>query len=320
MPKVSVIIPVFGVEDYIEKCSRSLFEQSLDDIEYIFIDDCSKDKSVEILETVIKEYPSRETQVKIFRMPQNSGQAKVREKGISLATGDYIIHCDSDDWVSSDMYAQMYAKAVKDKLDVVICGVEECYGETTSYRNLPVSSQFDLVKEILLNNGYLFNKLVKREIVHKECIVYPVSNIGEDMVLSAQYGINANQWGVVPAYYYHYERRSGSATGFRTLKRIVEGQDSMKKNFVLVMNVLKENGIDNKYEDIIIHQQLSIKNLVFPAIKQDYRYYKYWKDTFPNITLQVLKSQIITVKEKIVYLFLLIRLIPAISLLKNYIR
>ena len=81
MPKVSVIIPVYGVEKYIERCARSLFEQTLDDIEYLFIDDCTPDKSVDILKHVLEEYPQRKSQVVIHRMEKNSGQAAVRKWG-----------------------------------------------------------------------------------------------------------------------------------------------------------------------------------------------------------------------------------------------
>ena len=97
MPKVSVVIPVYGVEKYIERCARTLFEQTIDDIEYIFVNDCTKDRSIEILEQVIKDYPQRKGQIRIENMLTNSGQAAVRRCGIELATGEYIIHCDSDD-------------------------------------------------------------------------------------------------------------------------------------------------------------------------------------------------------------------------------
>lgn len=107
MPKVSIIIPVYGVEKYIERSARSLFEQTLDDIEYLFIDDCTPDKSVEILKRVLEEYPHRKSQVVIHRMEQNSGQAKVREWGMRNATGEYVIHCDSDDWVDMHMYEEI---------------------------------------------------------------------------------------------------------------------------------------------------------------------------------------------------------------------
>ena len=129
MPKVSVIVPVYGVEKYIERCARSLFEQTLDDIEYLFIDDCTTDRSIEILQQVLEEYPQRKPQVTIHRMEQNSGQAAVRKWGMQNATGEYVIHCDSDDWVDTDMYRAMYEKAKEEDADVVLCGFVRSDGE-----------------------------------------------------------------------------------------------------------------------------------------------------------------------------------------------
>ena len=79
MPKVSVIVPVFGVEKYIERCARSLFEQTLDDMEFIFVDDCTPDCSIEILKDVLSSYPQRQVQTRIYRMPCNSGLHNVRK-------------------------------------------------------------------------------------------------------------------------------------------------------------------------------------------------------------------------------------------------
>lgn len=125
MPKVSVLVPIYGVEKYIERCARSLFEQTLDEMEFIFVDDCTPDKSMEILRSVIEEYRLRFAEkrytVRIERMPTNSGLAAVRRYGIQLATGDYIIHCDSDDWVDATMYEKMYNKAIGEGSDVVVC-------------------------------------------------------------------------------------------------------------------------------------------------------------------------------------------------------
>ena len=75
MPKVSVIIPVYGVEKYISRCARSLFEQTLDDIEYIFVDDCTKDNSIGVLQEVLEQYPQRREQTRIVKLLVNSGQA-----------------------------------------------------------------------------------------------------------------------------------------------------------------------------------------------------------------------------------------------------
>ena len=125
MAKVSVVIPVYNVEKYIETCVRSLFEQTLHDVEYVFVDDCSPDRSVEILKGLVGEYQTRLEEegkvVRILRMPVNSGQAKVRREGVAHCTGEYIIHCDSDDWVETDMYRAMYETAVASGSDVVVC-------------------------------------------------------------------------------------------------------------------------------------------------------------------------------------------------------
>ena len=126
MPKLSVIVPIYGVEKYIERCARSLFEQTLEDIEYIFIDDCTLDKSIGILKRLIEEYRTslkeKNYSVTIEKMPKNTGLPGVRKYGIQLATGEYVIHCDSDDWVDFDMYRLMYEKAKADDADVVSCG------------------------------------------------------------------------------------------------------------------------------------------------------------------------------------------------------
>ena len=117
-PKVTVVIPVYNVATYIEKCATSLFEQTLDSLEILFVDDCSPDHSVEIIKKTLKKYPERNSLTRIIRMPSNSGLAAVRRQGIIEATGQYIIHCDGDDWVDSDLYEIMYNKAVKDNADV----------------------------------------------------------------------------------------------------------------------------------------------------------------------------------------------------------
>ena len=111
--KVSVCIPVYGVEKYIEKCARSLFEQTMQDgIEFIFVNDCTKDRSIEILEQVLAEYPHRKEQTRIIHHEKNRGLVAARNTGLAYASGEYIIHCDSDDWVELDMYEKMYKKAI----------------------------------------------------------------------------------------------------------------------------------------------------------------------------------------------------------------
>ena len=84
---------------YVEKCAASLFGQTLDDLEIIFVDDCSPDNSIELVKKTLENYPERICSTKILRKPSNGGLAAARKYGLEYANGEYVIHCDSDDWV-----------------------------------------------------------------------------------------------------------------------------------------------------------------------------------------------------------------------------
>lgn len=117
MSKVCVIIPVYKAEVYIEKCTRTLFGQTLDNLEYIFVDDCSPDHSIEVMERVLNEFPNRKSQVKVIRHEVNQGVSAARQHGVGAADAEYIIHCDPDDYLELDMYEAMYRKAKEDNND-----------------------------------------------------------------------------------------------------------------------------------------------------------------------------------------------------------
>ena len=102
IPKVSVIIPVYNAEKYLHRCLESLFAQTLAEIEYIFIDDASPDNSFAILSEWI-EQNDRKNQVKIIRHACNMGVSQSRQDGMDVATGEFIIHCDPDDWISENL-------------------------------------------------------------------------------------------------------------------------------------------------------------------------------------------------------------------------
>lgn len=103
--KVSILVPVYGVEKYIKRCARSLFEQTYDNIEYIFVDDCTQDRSIDILEEVLEEYPNREKQVKILHHVKNRGLSASRNTALDASTGDYLMHVDADDYLHVDAIA-----------------------------------------------------------------------------------------------------------------------------------------------------------------------------------------------------------------------
>ena len=105
--KLSIIVPMYNTEKYIERCARSLFEQTLTGIEFIFVNDCSPDRSLLILKRIIDEYVDRSLVIRIIEHEKNMGLAVARTTGLNQAKGEYIIHCDSDDWIETDMYEVM---------------------------------------------------------------------------------------------------------------------------------------------------------------------------------------------------------------------
>ena len=114
MTKVSAIIPVYNVSSFIRKSVKSLMGQTLQDVEFIFVDDSTPDDSIEILEGELKNYPHRTGQVRIIHHQQNKGLPSARNTGLKAATGEYVYHCDSDDWMEPEMLEKMYALGFSD--------------------------------------------------------------------------------------------------------------------------------------------------------------------------------------------------------------
>lgn len=119
IPKVSVCVPVFKVERYIERCVVSICNQTLDELEIIFINDQSPDKSWKILKETIAQYPQRLANIILLENASNLGPAISRQRCAQVATGEYIYFADSDDWLDKDMLATMYNIAVEKKADIV---------------------------------------------------------------------------------------------------------------------------------------------------------------------------------------------------------
>ena len=217
--KISVIIPVYGVEKYIERFARSLFEQTLTEkVEFIFVNDCTPDNSIIILQNTIEKYPKIEEQVKIINNPVNSGQSPSRNNGIKASKGEYIICLDSDDWVEPTMLEDMYNKAITENCDVVIADfIYDTVKNQTIIKQEPKSlNGQDCMNQIL--NGQLHgswcNKLFKRNLVVNSNIIEPQlgMNMLEDLMVTTQLLFHSEKVGYVDKAYYHYCIRGGSVS------------------------------------------------------------------------------------------------------------
>lgn len=168
IPKVSIIVPVYRVEDYVERCVKSLFGQTLDDLEFIFIDDCGGDRSMEIIQRTLEDFPERKSQVKFIYHAENMGVSKARQDGVDIAAGEYIIHCDPDDWIERNMYELLYNNAKNNNADLVICnyrsvtdrGSRIITQQPEKLTSISILQSISGVSRISLHGG-LVNKLIR---------------------------------------------------------------------------------------------------------------------------------------------------------------
>jgi len=303
MPKLSVIIPVYGVEKYIERCVRSLFKQTLDDIEYIFVDDCSLDRSVSILKEIIEEYhpffAEKQWTYRIERLPKNNGQAAVRRYGIALATGDYVIHCDSDDWTDAHMYEEMYCKAVTEDLDIVVCDYFKTDGEHhTLYKN-GVKSDFDwedYFRQLLTYRctTSLWTKMVKRHLYSRPDFMYPKENMWEDYVFSIQLFYFAKRIGYVPKPLYYYYINPQSICNINIDSRQVQ----LQHNCRLILQFLQAKNLMEKYQHQILFFKYMSRSEVVRFTKEK-KYLTLWRSTFPEVNRLFWTCPEFSLREKV---------------------
>lgn len=319
MPQVSIIIPVYGVEKYIEQCARSLFEQTLDDIEYLFINDCTPDKSVEILKRVLNEYPNRIPQVRIIEMPTNSGQAAVRVRGIQEATGEYIIHCDSDDWVRKDMYELLYCKAVEENADCVICNSFVANGNELKLQTVrKVDNLLDAFFEREISN-VLWNKLYKRSLVLPLDLIAPYGNMGEDIIINIQYALNCSKVVYCDEALYYYRVNQSSICNTITKDASIKRFQECIKNIGPLESWIRNNDLTERYNAQFLMMKSRMRDWLVPYI-MDKECFHLWKHTYPDLNKAVLTNHNIPVwfKLKIILATLRIPYLKVLYLKRGY--
>ena len=209
MSKVSIIVPIFRVEKFIEHCARSLFEQTYQDVEYIFVNDCSPDNSVKILKSVLLSFPYRD--VEIINHQQNQGLSAARNTGVRHAKGEYIMHVDSDDYLDSpDVVSKVMDEMICSNADIALFDMKYIFPNSVKY----MSQKFTCDK-----NEYV-QKLIQRDFplcvwgaVYKRSLyvdnnIWAVDglNFAEDYAVKPRLAFMANKIIHVPNIYYCYRQ------------------------------------------------------------------------------------------------------------------
>ena len=255
--KVSIIVPVYGVEKYIERCARSLFEQTFKDIEYIFVNDCTKDNSMNILEKVMKDYPYRN--IRIINKVSNEGLPQARKTGVLASTGNYIMHIDSDDWVDLKIVEKLYLKAIEEDADMVCCDWTEEYGDKSIVCHQQSMSTSESYKSILHFKSFAFawNRLTRRELYDN--IEFPISYMLEDFVITSQLVSKSNKICFLCEALNHYSKmNSGQSMSEEKRKNNMIQKVS---NIFFVWNLLNSSSKRDTYRaelDNMVYYMLSI--------------------------------------------------------------
>lgn len=296
MPAVSVIIPVFNVEPYVARCARSLFEQTLEDIEYIFVDDCTPDRSIDIVKEVLADYPKREEQVTFVRTPRNGGLARARVFGLKHAKGGYIIHCDSDDAVKPDAYRLMFEKAVAENLDIVTCDYE-----VLGLKEPKVQSQYSEpgreISDILTGKVWVtvWSRMSRRNLWEE--VSLPQGDMWEDTVFTIQIIIKASSIGYIPIPLYQYYQREGSITLSHGKHADVRRWRSQVANAAQVLEYLSvAPSASWTSSDVVYFKYRSRGSLVRHV--QIPQFYRRWRKTFPEVDSVFLQTRGISRKDK----------------------
>lgn len=215
-PKISILVPVFKVSRFIEKCAESLFSQTFKDIEFIFVNDNTPDESIEILEEVIKRYPTRKNRITIIDHKANQGLAASRNTALDAATGDYIAIVDSDDFIEPEMIEVLYKKAIDTNADIVVSDMIMEYPNRTEilvdYLSENKDDHFGDIIRNIESHTFLCNKLVRRELyLRRDCRVPYGLDYYEDRHVMTRLFYFAKKIVKVNQAFYHYVHYNSSA-------------------------------------------------------------------------------------------------------------
>lgn len=286
--KISIIIPVYRVENYISRCCRSLFGMWFQDVEYLFVNDATPDGSMAVVESILNEYPHKKAHVKLLAHPKNMGVACARNTGIEAATGEYIAFVDADDWIEEDMFEKLYQKAEAGQLDITGCDWYLEFNASRRYMRQPVYEKASDCLSALLTGEmrwFLWAFLVRRDLYIKNNIRFlDGANIGEDMAVLIQCFSFARSYRHIPEALYHYVKFNTVSITALDSKRQIE---IVKRNVDATVCFIR-NRHQNDLERELDFLKLNVK---FPLLISDSTAnYEVWNASFPEANRSIWKN------------------------------
>lgn len=254
--KISVIVPVYNTEDYLERCLNSLITQTIQDIEIICVNDGSSDGSLNIL----KEFEHKDTRIKVVNQP-NLGVSSARNNAMKIAQGEYIGFVDSDDWVEKNFYEKLYNAAITYKCDIA-CG-EMLRPTGNGYKSLSRVKKLKVYKKTtdkyracnIPRRCYTTNKIYKRELLLKYNCYFVIGRTFEDITWTH---ITIDKLGkliTVPKVIYYYECNPNSITeSFNSVQ-----QKDLELANKECIDYLRQKGLKVNYKKYTAQEKIRFK-------------------------------------------------------------
>lgn len=273
-------MPIYKVERYLEKTLSSVFTQTYPYLDYVFVNDCSPDNSLQVLKDTIANFQIEEDRYTIVNHSQNEGIAVSRTDCIANAKGDYIYFVDSDDWIEKDAIEQMVSATGNGTIDIVGCDYMKDYlsGKTTyHHENYADTCQENLIKCLNYDIATVLWKLLIRRDLFDNFKITPHVDIVEDYIMSVKLYYYANSFVAIPKAYYHYVQYNQARVSLQTLWSIsmhIKGVEEVEK-------FCREKGIcDKNVAQKLLLRKFNIKSnfVLNKQLQNSSAYYK----TFPE--------------------------------------
>lgn len=254
MIKISVILPVYGVAQYIEKCTKSLLDQTLQDMEFIFVDDHGPDNSIELVQKMIENHPRKE-QFVFLKPEHNLGAGMARNYAIPKAKGEYISFVDSDDWVEPNMFEELYKEAVNNnRADLCCCQMQKIYpdgrlGDVLQNPHItpglisPEDRSYILTHYVSLFASFIY----RRDFIEEHHIRFPEDRCADDSFFVSSVWMLAKSIAYVDCPFYMYLIRPGSVCTTKDSTKYLKRLAVFEK----LMDFAKESGVYNSFKDEI---------------------------------------------------------------------
>ena len=239
IPFVSIIIPVYKVEKYLNRCLDSILSQTFANYECILVDDNSPDNCPVICD----EYVKNDSRFKVIHKNQNEGTAAARKSGLDMAISDFILNIDSDDWIEPDMLDKMYKKAISGNYDMVWCDYYEEYSHESKYIKVQIENldKVGILKELIgcRLSCHFCTMLIKRQLYKDGNIYFPSAHFWEEFVQAIQYIYHAKKIGYVNSALYHYNKFNPNS--ITNNLRNIKVRNDIYENLNIAITFLKSN-------------------------------------------------------------------------------